>query len=291
MGTMADRLDRYRAKRDFERHARTRRGGRAGRGAAVRRAGALRARDALGSAARARGHAGSAGRSRRASRSTRRRNNLAVQTEDHPLEYLDFHGEIPEGNYGAGTMKIFDRGTFEVHKWRDKEVMVTFHGERVRGKYVLFRDGRQELDDPPDGPAGGPDARAAARTGSSRCSRAPGELPRRRGLGVRDQVGRRARDRLHRGRAAAEAREPQQARTSRRATRSCASWAARSAPTRRSSTARSSPSRTALPSFQRLQKRMHLTSRGADAPALADRARRLHRSSTCCGSTATRCSS
>src|SRR3954463_1851946 len=68
-----------------------------------------------------------------------KRNNLAVQTEDHPLEYLDFHGEIPAGNYGAGTMRIFDRGTFELHKWRDKEVMVTFHGERVQGKYVLFR--------------------------------------------------------------------------------------------------------------------------------------------------------
>src|SRR4051794_4987159 len=70
-----------------------------------------------------------------------KRNGLAVQTEDHPLEYLDFHGEIPAGNYGAGTMKIFDRGTYELHKWRDKEVMVTFHGERVRGKYVLFRTG------------------------------------------------------------------------------------------------------------------------------------------------------
>jgi bifunctional non-homologous end joining protein LigD len=67
-----------------------------------------------------------------------KRNGLAVRTEDHPLEYLDFHGEIPQGEYGAGTMRIFDRGTFEVHKWRDKEVMVTFHGERVQGKYVLF---------------------------------------------------------------------------------------------------------------------------------------------------------
>src|SRR3954466_11544776 len=68
-----------------------------------------------------------------------KRNGLAVRTEDHPLEYLEFHGEIPAGNYGAGTMRIFDRGTFELHKWRDKEVMVTFHGERVRGRYVLFR--------------------------------------------------------------------------------------------------------------------------------------------------------
>ena len=85
-----------------------------------------------------------------------RRNNLAVRTEDHPLEYLDFHGEIPQGEYGAGTMKIWDRGTFELHKWRDKEVMVTFHGERVRGKYVLFRtDGDNWMIhrmDPPEDP-------------------------------------------------------------------------------------------------------------------------------------------
>ncbi len=84
------------------------------------------------------------------------RNGLAVQTEDHPLEYLDFHGEIPQGHYGAGTMKIFDRGTFEVHKWREKEVMVTFHGERVRGKYVLFRTGGKNWMihrmDPPEDP-------------------------------------------------------------------------------------------------------------------------------------------
>jgi bifunctional non-homologous end joining protein LigD len=67
-----------------------------------------------------------------------RKNHLAVRTEDHPLEYLEFHGDIPAGQYGAGTMAIWDRGTYETHKWRDREVMVTFHGERVRGRYVLF---------------------------------------------------------------------------------------------------------------------------------------------------------
>ena len=85
-----------------------------------------------------------------------RRNNLAVRTEDHPLEYLDFHGEIPKGEYGAGTMKIYDRGTYELHKWRDDEVMVTFAGERVRGRYVLFRtDGSNWMIhrmDPPEDP-------------------------------------------------------------------------------------------------------------------------------------------
>ena len=84
------------------------------------------------------------------------RNHLAVRTEDHPLEYLEFHGEIPAGQYGAGTMKIWDRGTYEEHKFRDDEVMVTFHGERVRGRYVLFRtkgdDWMIHRMDPPEDP-------------------------------------------------------------------------------------------------------------------------------------------
>src|SRR6266571_3839173 len=44
-------------------------------------------------------------------------NHLAVPTEDHPLSYLDFTGDIPSGSYGAGTMMIWDRGTYDVHKW------------------------------------------------------------------------------------------------------------------------------------------------------------------------------
>src|SRR3954453_14871011 len=66
------------------------------------------------------------------------RNNLAVHTEDHPLEYIDFSGEIPAGQYGAGVMKIWDTGTYETHKFREDEVMVTFRGERLHGRYVLF---------------------------------------------------------------------------------------------------------------------------------------------------------
>jgi len=88
-------------------------------------------------------------------------NRLAVRTEDHPLEYLEFEGEIPKGNYGAGTMRIWDRGTFELHKWQDRKVEVTFHGERLRGRYGLFpigRDGESNNDwmihrmDPPEDP-------------------------------------------------------------------------------------------------------------------------------------------
>src|SRR6476660_5963239 len=68
-----------------------------------------------------------------------KQNRLAVRTEDHPLEYLDFEADIPTGEYGAGKMRIWDRGTFEAEKFRDDEVIATFHGERVKGKYALFQ--------------------------------------------------------------------------------------------------------------------------------------------------------
>jgi bifunctional non-homologous end joining protein LigD len=66
-------------------------------------------------------------------------NRLAVHTEDHPLEYLEFEGEIPKGEYGAGSMTVWDRGTFEAEKFRADEVIATFHGERLNGRYALFR--------------------------------------------------------------------------------------------------------------------------------------------------------
>jgi bifunctional non-homologous end joining protein LigD len=65
-------------------------------------------------------------------------NHLAVHTEDHPMQYLDFHGDIPEGNYGAGSMFIWDTGTYDLEKWSDREVLVVLHGRRVEGRYVLF---------------------------------------------------------------------------------------------------------------------------------------------------------
>src|SRR5580700_9906918 len=65
-------------------------------------------------------------------------NHLAVRTEDHPLEYGDFEGEIPKGEYGGGHVDIWDHGTYGLVKWREDEVMVDLHGARVEGRYVLF---------------------------------------------------------------------------------------------------------------------------------------------------------
>jgi bifunctional non-homologous end joining protein LigD len=71
-------------------------------------------------------------------------NHLAVHTEDHPMEYLTFHGDIPAGEYGGGRMSVYDTGTYETEKWKPDEVMFTLHGQRASGRYVLFRTGRPE---------------------------------------------------------------------------------------------------------------------------------------------------
>ncbi|HWU28898.1 MAG TPA: DNA polymerase ligase N-terminal domain-containing protein, partial [Microbacterium sp.] len=57
------------------------------------------------------------------------RNHLAVMTEPHPLEYLTFEGEIPRGEYGAGSMTVWDTGTVALEKWRDDEMIGTFTGQ------------------------------------------------------------------------------------------------------------------------------------------------------------------
>jgi bifunctional non-homologous end joining protein LigD len=65
--------------------------------------------------------------------------HLAVQTEDHPLQYLDFSGEIPAGEYGAGPMRIWDTGDYDVREWTDDKVTFRLHGRRHRGVWHLFR--------------------------------------------------------------------------------------------------------------------------------------------------------
>src|SRR4029077_12208261 len=82
-------------------------------------------------------------------------NHLAVHTEDHPLEYLTFEATIPKGEYGAGTMVVWDTGTYETEKFNDippdgpekgGEVIVTLHGKKVDGRYALIQtDGKNWL--------------------------------------------------------------------------------------------------------------------------------------------------
>jgi bifunctional non-homologous end joining protein LigD len=70
-------------------------------------------------------------------------NRKAVHTEDHPLEYMTFEGEIPAGEYGAGPVRIWDRGTYECHKWEEEKVVFSFSGKRLSGRYALFRAGAE----------------------------------------------------------------------------------------------------------------------------------------------------
>jgi bifunctional non-homologous end joining protein LigD len=82
-------------------------------------------------------------------------NHLAVHTEDHPLEYATFEGDIPKGEYGGGKVIIWDSGTYEAEKFRDNapdgpekggEVIVTLHGQRISGRYALIQtNGNQWL--------------------------------------------------------------------------------------------------------------------------------------------------
>jgi bifunctional non-homologous end joining protein LigD len=65
--------------------------------------------------------------------------HLAVQTEDHPLSYMTFEGEIPAGEYGGGPVRIWDTGTYEAIEWRDGKVTFRLDGRRHRGEYHLFR--------------------------------------------------------------------------------------------------------------------------------------------------------
>ena len=82
-------------------------------------------------------------------------NHLAVHTEDHPLEYATFEGEIPHGEYGGGNVIVWDSGTYETEKFRDNapdgpakggEVIVTLHGAKISGRYALIQtDGKNWL--------------------------------------------------------------------------------------------------------------------------------------------------
>ncbi|MGO4300557.1 ATP-dependent DNA ligase [Leifsonia sp. RAF41] len=117
-----------------------------------------------------------------------KQNHLAVHTEDHPLEYGGFAGDIPHGEYGGGHVDIWDHGDYELEKWRDDEVIATLHGQPDGGlggvpqKFALIRTARggdeknwlihrmkTEGDEDAVAPAESPAPKSAART-----SRTPG---------------------------------------------------------------------------------------------------------------------
>lgn len=64
---------------------------------------------------------------------------LAVQVEDHPRSYIGFEGEIPEGQYGAGTVKIWDKGPYKLLNMTPEKIVFELKGNKLRGKYVLIK--------------------------------------------------------------------------------------------------------------------------------------------------------
>lgn len=64
---------------------------------------------------------------------------LAIAVEDHSLLYAEFAGEIPAGQYGAGTVEIWDRGWYEQIHWTDEKIVILFHGETLQGRHCLRR--------------------------------------------------------------------------------------------------------------------------------------------------------
>jgi DNA ligase D-like protein (predicted 3'-phosphoesterase) len=64
---------------------------------------------------------------------------LAVQVEDHALELGQFQETIPEREYGAGRIKVWDHGTYELENWTPDRISFTLHGSRVSGRFSLVR--------------------------------------------------------------------------------------------------------------------------------------------------------
>lgn len=62
-----------------------------------------------------------------------------METEDHPLTYADFEGDIPEGEYGGGKVIIWDKGSFELIERTDSKIVVTLKGKKLDGDYALVR--------------------------------------------------------------------------------------------------------------------------------------------------------
>ena len=71
---------------------------------------------------------------------------LAIQVEDHSVDYMKFEGEIGKTRYGAGKVMIWDEGDYDLEKWEDGKIVVDLHGKRLNGRYALIRtDGKNWL--------------------------------------------------------------------------------------------------------------------------------------------------
>jgi DNA ligase D-like protein (predicted 3'-phosphoesterase) len=68
---------------------------------------------------------------------------LAIKVEDHPLGYATFEGTIPKGNYGAGEVKIWDKGTYELIEIDKNKIEFQLHGKKLLGRYVLIKTNYQ----------------------------------------------------------------------------------------------------------------------------------------------------
>ena len=64
---------------------------------------------------------------------------LAIDTGKREIAALNFEGIIPKGHYGAGTLKIWDKGTFEFEKKKPKEILFIFKGKKLKGRYNLIK--------------------------------------------------------------------------------------------------------------------------------------------------------
>ena len=69
---------------------------------------------------------------------TEGKKRLAVAVPDHPIEYALFEGEIPKGNYGAGKVTIWDKGTFKIEEKTPRKWIVSIQGKKLRGRYCLL---------------------------------------------------------------------------------------------------------------------------------------------------------
>lgn len=70
---------------------------------------------------------------------TKGKKRLAIKVEDHPLSYAKFQGTIPEGNYGAGKVEIWDKGTYELIEQTSKKIIFKLNGKKLKGEYCLIK--------------------------------------------------------------------------------------------------------------------------------------------------------